>query len=98
MPPGAVMMPIGEDNPPGMSLSWNRLHNVNPPHPPPSPITTNYQEMLADPTKVAITMGLPDHIDFEKNLAIPGDPYEDPVFVDENGEEITADEAAAESE
>lgn len=54
--------------------------------------------MLADPTKVAITMGLPDHIDFEKNLAIPGDPYEDPVFVDENGEEITADEAAAESE
>ena len=54
--------------------------------------------MLADPTKVAITMGLPDHIDFEKNLAIPGDPYEDPVFVDENGEEITADEAQAESE
>lgn len=54
--------------------------------------------MLADKTKVAITMGLPDHIDFEKNLAIPGDPYEDPVFVDENGEEITADEAVAESE
>lgn len=54
--------------------------------------------MLSDPTKVAITMGLPPHIDFEKNLAIPGDPYEDPIFVDENGEEITADEAVAEAE
>jgi len=28
-------------------------------------------------------MGVPDHIDFERNLAIPGDPYEDPVFVND---------------
>jgi hypothetical protein len=88
----------GEANPPGMSLSWDRLHNVMLPHLPPNPITTNYGEMLADPSKIAITMGVPEHIDFNRNLAIPGNPYEDPVFVDEHGEEITADEATAEAE
>jgi len=41
-------------------------------------------------------MGLPEHVDFEHNLVIPGDPYEDPIFVDARGNEITADEATAE--
>jgi len=53
--------------------------------------------MLSDPTKIAITMGLPDHIDFEKNLEMSGDHYEDPVFVNNHGDEITTDEAVAES-
>lgn len=30
-------------------------------------------------------MGIPEHIDFEHNLEMPGDVYEDPVFVNENG-------------
>lgn len=86
----------GSANPPGQSLSWDKLHNVNLPHPPENPVTSNYAEMLADPTKIAITMGIPDHVDFEHNLAIPGDHYEDPVFVNKHGDEITTDEAVAE--
>jgi hypothetical protein len=41
-------------------------------------------------------MGIPDHVDFEHNLEMPGDVYEDPVFVNEHGEEITSNEAVAE--
>jgi len=30
-------------------------------------------------------MGINDHIDFNNNLEIPGEKYEDPVFVNEHG-------------
>jgi len=45
--------------------------------------------MLHDDRKIAITMGLPQHIDFDHNVAIPGDPYEDPVFVNDAGYEVS---------
>lgn len=38
----------GEANPPGKSLSWDRMHNIAIPELPPNPITTNYREMLHD--------------------------------------------------
>jgi hypothetical protein len=38
----------GEANPPGRSLSWDRMHNVAINEAPPNPVTTNYAEMLHD--------------------------------------------------
>jgi hypothetical protein len=38
----------GEANPPGRSLSWDRMHNVAINTAPPNPVTTNYAEMLHD--------------------------------------------------
>jgi len=48
--------------------------------------------MLRDPSKIAITMGLPANVDMNANLVIPGDTWEDPVFVNDNGDEITDEE------
>jgi len=66
-------------------------------HGPTSDITTNYQEMITDHTKKLITIGLPDHVNLDENLTV-GSKYEDPVFVNEKGQEISATEAVAESE
>jgi len=54
-----------------------------------SDITTNVQEMLTDHTKKLITIGMPEHINTDDNLIL-GSKYEDPVFVNSKGEEITA--------
>jgi hypothetical protein len=40
---------------------------------------------MKDKTKIAIQMGVPDHIDFEHNIQYGGDHYEDPVFVNHEG-------------
>lgn len=37
-------------------------------------------------------MGLPANVDMNANLVIPGDTWEDPVFVNDNGDEITDEE------
>lgn len=58
-----------------------------------SDITTNYQEMLTDHTKKLITVGAPEHINLDENLLI-GTKYEDPVFVNDEGTEVTAAAAA----
>jgi hypothetical protein len=62
-----------------------------------SDITTNYQEMLTDHTKKLITVGAPEHINLDENLTI-GTKYEDPVFVNEEGQEVTAAAAAKKAE
>jgi hypothetical protein len=51
--------------------------------------------MLTDHTKKLITVGAPEHINLDENLLI-GTKYEDPVFVNESGAEVSATEAAAE--
>jgi len=53
--------------------------------------------MLTDHTKKLITVGIPDHVNVDENLLIEK-KYEDPVFVNSKGKEITANEAVAESE
>jgi len=53
--------------------------------------------MLKDKSKMAINIGHPSDIDLEKNVVIPGDIYEDPVFVNDNGQEVSTNEAVAES-
>jgi len=53
--------------------------------------------MLTDHTKKLITVGIPEHINIDDNLLIEK-KYEDPVFVNNAGNEITASEAVAESE
>jgi hypothetical protein len=53
--------------------------------------------MLTDHTKKLITVGAPEHINVDDNLLIEK-KYEDPVFVNKSGKEITASEAVAESE
>jgi len=62
-----------------------------------SDITTNYQEMLTDHTKKLITVGIPEHVNLDENLLIEK-KYEDPVFVNDHGLEVTENEAVAESE
>lgn len=52
--------------------------------------------MLKDPSKMTIEMGIPDHVNLDKNLVLPGDKYEDPVFVNDKGETVTSEEAVAE--
>jgi hypothetical protein len=53
--------------------------------------------MLTDHTKKLITVGAPEHVNVDDNLLIEK-KYEDPVFVNKAGKEITASEAVAESE
>lgn len=53
--------------------------------------------MLTDHTKKLITVGAPEHINIDDNLLIEK-KYEDPVFVNKSGKEITTSEAVAESE
>jgi hypothetical protein len=53
--------------------------------------------MLTDHSKKLITVGIPEHVDVDNNLLI-GSKYEDPVFVNEDGKEVSANEAVAESE
>jgi len=43
-------------------------------------LTTNYNVMVNQPAKKLITLGLPEHVDLDKNIAL-GDRYEDVVYV-----------------
>jgi len=53
--------------------------------------------MLTDHTKKLITVGAPEHVNLDENLLVEK-KYEDPVFVNNHGQEITASEAVAESQ
>jgi len=43
-------------------------------------ITTNYNEMVNRPDKKVVAIGLPEHIDLDKNIVF-GDRYEDVEYV-----------------
>ena len=43
-------------------------------------LTTNYNEMVNDQSKKMVTMGIPEHVDLNHNIAI-GDSYEDVEYV-----------------
>ena len=48
-----------------------------------APLTDNYKEMINNPSKKLVTIGLPEHIDLDDNIAI-GDRYEDVEYVKSN--------------
>jgi len=47
------------------------------------PLTDNYKEMINNPSKKLVSIGLPEHIDLDANIAI-GDRYEDVEYVKSN--------------
>jgi len=51
--------------------------------------------MITDRTKKLITIGVPENINLDENLTV-GSKYEDPVFVNSKGKEVSTNELVAE--